>query len=370
MVQKTSDVKETLEHNVTDYPNGGVRVGKWEASFLSHNCECKSLFDCEQEEELMNIVIKYKEKALSSWDDHIIAVNFERKTKILDDHVKKLMESPHLSNDAIEDIKEMIIGDSKLVAGLNSLVFELLGQILIDDKVNEFTKGSAACILGFANFDECSVGLKEKAIEVLVKLISDDCDTISIPVLRTLTHFAYFSADYASFIIENGALEGAVAIIEPIVPSHKRIQNLAKFMVVVVRQVPVPNDKVGAVVTILDAIFRESPNRRCIVRACYILSYIAVDRWVNEGNILNNIIDLIWDNSDVVAYFALRVAACIVKSKNSRKDLYIYGLMDALFKLLEEGDFDVRMEAGCTIHNVISRHRYELARNMIDVPVS
>lgn len=55
-------------------------------------------------------------------------------------------------------------------------------------------QGSAACILGFANFDdECVVGLKEKATKVLVKLMSDDRDSVSIPVnLCTTSQFSNF----------------------------------------------------------------------------------------------------------------------------------------------------------------------------------
>ncbi|KAL8111259.1 hypothetical protein AgCh_019105 [Apium graveolens] len=338
--------ENTVELNITNC----VGVGEWEAmSLRHHHHQSESLFDCEQDEEELKL------------------------RKILDSYVQKLVESPNLSDDATEKIKEMIIGDSKLVAALTPLVFERLVEILVDDKVNELTKGSAACILGFAKFDECDVGLKEKAIKVLVKLMSDDHDIISIPVLRTLTRFAYLSADYARFIIENGALEGAVAVVnKPIFPSPKWIQNLAKFLVVVVRRVQVPNDKVGAIVTNLNKILNIEglANLRCIVRACYILSYISVDQWVNEGNILNNIIHLICNKSDMVASSALRVAAYIVKSENSRKDLDMYGLMDALFKLLEAADYDVRKEAACTIHNVISCHRYELTRKLIDVTVT
>ncbi|XP_074326532.1 uncharacterized protein LOC141664479 [Apium graveolens] len=406
--------ENTVELNITNC----VGVGEWEAmSLRHHHHQSESLFDCEQDEEELKLVIKYKENKLTLWDAQIIRVNLERKTKILDSYVKKLVESPNLSDDATEKIKEMIIGDSKLVAALTPLVFERLVEILVDDKVNELTKGSAACILGFVKFDECDVGLKEKAIKVLVKLMSDDHDIISIPVLRTLTRFAYLSADCAHFIIENGALEGAVAVVnKPIFPSPKWIQNLAKFVVVVVRRVQVPNDKVGAIVTNLNKILNIEglANLRCIVRACYILSYISVDRWVNEGNILNNIILLICNKSDMVASSALRVAAYTVKSENSRKtltknynflqhlgwseiwskpksfpkdacyiisniateggtfikDLDMYGLMDALFKLLETADYDVRKEAACTIHNVISCHRYELTRKLIDVTVT
>lgn len=361
---------------------------------LSHNRE---IFDCEQEEDL-KVGLKYRENVFPSLDDHIILVNFERKSRILEGYVKQLVESHDL--DATKVIKEMIIGDSKLAAGLKPLVFERLVEILVENN-NESTKESAACILGFAKSDECYVIIKEKATEVLVKLMSDDSDTISISVLRALTRLAYFSANYASFIIENGALQGALAVFEPIFPSHKRIKNLAKFLVVVVRQVPVPYDKVGAVVTILDTILKEmQSNLRCIVRACYTLSYIAVELWVNEGNILDNIIKLILHYDDMIASSALRVAANIVKSENSReiltknykflqylgwseicckpkkfqkeachiisnmaanggtsiKDLDKYDLMDALFKLLEVDDFDVRMGAACAIHNVISCH--------------
>lgn len=46
-------------------------------------------------------------------------------------------------------------------------------------------QGSAACIIGFANFDECGVGIKEKATEVLMRLTSDDRDMIAIPVIFT-----------------------------------------------------------------------------------------------------------------------------------------------------------------------------------------
>ncbi|KAL8111261.1 hypothetical protein AgCh_019107 [Apium graveolens] len=143
-----------------------VGVGEWEAmSLRHHHHQSESLFDCEQDEEELKL------------------------TKILDSYVKKLVESPNLSDDATEKIKEMIIGDSKLVAALTPLVFERLVEILVDDKVNELTKGSAACILGFVKFDECDVGLKEKAIKVLVKLMSDDHDIISIPVIFTLSPF-------------------------------------------------------------------------------------------------------------------------------------------------------------------------------------
>lgn len=72
--------------------------------------------------------------------------------------------------------------------------------------------------------------------------------------MRTLTCLAYKSSENANFIIENDALQGALAVFEPIFPSLKRIQNLAKFLVVVVHQVKVPDDKVGIVVTILDKI--------------------------------------------------------------------------------------------------------------------
>ncbi|XP_074330795.1 uncharacterized protein LOC141668021 [Apium graveolens] len=410
------DEEKTVAHDVTDVmkstsvsvlvvPHGG------EAMSLCHNHVIESLFDCEPEDEL-KMLIKYRENVSTSWHDEIyLMLNFERKRKILDCHVKNLVESPILIDDATKEIKEMIIRDSKLAVHLKPLVFERLVEILVEDNVNEFTKGSAACILGFANFDECDVCFKEKATEVLVTFMFDDRDTISIPVLRALTRLAYFSADYTSFIIENGALEGALAVIEPNFPSLKRIQNLAKFLVVVVvRRVQVPNDKVAAVVTILDAILkiRESPNLRCIVRACYTLQYIAADQWVNEGNILNNIIYFISHHNDMVSFSALRVAAYIVKSGNSSKtlnsslqflglkkiwgkpkkfqkevchiisnmaaeggisikDLDMYSLMDALCKLLEVDDCDVRMEAACTIQNVIRCHR---ARMMIDVTVS
>ncbi|XP_074329841.1 uncharacterized protein LOC141667310 isoform X2 [Apium graveolens] len=393
------------KHEVTDVmrsfvcvkndPSEGFGVEKWEAMSLGHKYKRESLFDCEEEEEELKVVLKFKEKTFSSWDEDIVRLIFRRESEILDDYVKELVESHDL--DATTKIKDMILGDSKLAASLKLLAFERLFEILVEDDVNEFTKGSAACILGFANFDECGVDIKENATKVLVKLMSDDRDTISIPVLRTLTRLAYFSSDYANFITENGALEGTLAVFEH-KPSFKKIQNLAKFLVVVVHQVQVPTYKVGAVVKILDTILeigRAYP--RCIVRACYTLSYIAVERWVNEGNILNNIIDLIWNYNVMVSSSALRVAANVVKSKNSReiltkshmflkylggcricrkpkkfqkeacyiisniaayggsvKDLERYGLIDALSELLEVDDFDVRTEAACTIRNIIS----------------
>lgn len=70
-----------------------------------------------------------------------------------------------------------------------------------------------------------------------------------------LTRLAYFSADYASFITENGALEGALAVFEPGFPSLKKIQNLAKFLVVIVCQVQVPNHKVISLSTSLTPFF-------------------------------------------------------------------------------------------------------------------
>lgn len=138
--------------------------------------------------------------------------------------------------DATKKIKDMIIEDSKLAAGLKPTVFERLVEIL-EENNNESTKGSAICILGFANLAEWSDDIKEKATEVLVKLMSDKRDMISVPVLRTLTRLAYIDADYANFIIENGALKGAWPVtVEPIFISFKRIQNVAKFLVVVVRR--------------------------------------------------------------------------------------------------------------------------------------
>ncbi|KAK1376803.1 hypothetical protein POM88_032996 [Heracleum sosnowskyi] len=371
----------------------GVGVGNWGAMSLS-----KILFDCEQEKEL-KVGLKYEEKVFSSWDNYIIQVNFERTSRILKDYFQQLMAGSH-DLDATKKIKEILIGDSKLADGLNPLVFNRLVDIL-DENNNEATKGSAACILAFANIDKCDVDNKKRATEVLLRLMSDERDTMSIPVLRTLTRWAYFSNDYASFVIENGALQGALAVLEPIYPNLKIIQTLVKFLLVVVRQGKVPDDKVRTVLTILDTILEVGQcNLRCLVRACYTISSIKVELWVNKGNILNNIIDLIWHWDDTVAYTALRLVAKVVQLEKppeiltkkykflqclelseicckpkkfqmevcsifldmatnggpSTKDLHKSGMMDTLFELLEVDDFDVRTEAASVVH------MYELAR--------
>ncbi|KAK1376676.1 hypothetical protein POM88_032869 [Heracleum sosnowskyi] len=218
----------------------------------------ESLFDCEGEEEELKVVIKYKEKAFSLLDNQFIRVNIERKSKVLYGYVKQLVETRNFG--ATEKIKEMIIGDSKLVDVLEPLVLEPL-----DEK----------------NFNEST-----KAIQALVKLMSNERDAISIPVLRTLTRLAYISTDYARFIIENDDIEGACAVnVEPIFSSLKRTQNLAKFLVVVVRRVQLLDDKLRAVVSILNKILEIGQyNLRCIVRACYTLSFIEVKLWILTRN--------------------------------------------------------------------------------------
>ncbi|KAK1376756.1 hypothetical protein POM88_032949 [Heracleum sosnowskyi] len=362
-----------------------------------------SLFDCKPEEEL-EVLLKFKDKAktFSSCDEHIVKINFERKSETLSVYVKQLVESHNL--DAIQAMKEMLIGDPKLAAGLKPFVFERLVKILVENDIEYSTKGSAACVLAFADLESIK---KKEATEVLVNLMSHDCDTISIPVLRTLTRLAYKFADYASFIIEKGALEGALAVSQSNSPSFKRIQNLAKFLVVVVRQVNVLSQKaVGTVVTILDMILeiRES-NLRYIVRACDTLSHIAVKHWINKGNIYGNLIYFIRHRNDMVAYSALRAVGNIVKSRDSWKmceiltedpnkflrclgrieicckpkkfqkefcllisntaaniadkgrssvkDMNQAGLIDALSKLLEVDEVDVKKEAAQAICKVV-----------------
>lgn len=76
-----------------------------------------------------------------------------------------------------------------------------------------------------------------------------------------MTRLAYFSADYASFIIENGALQGALAVSERYYSNQKIIQNLAKFLVVVFRQVQVPEDKVISLSTFLTPFSRRATKK-------------------------------------------------------------------------------------------------------------
>ncbi|KAK1376686.1 hypothetical protein POM88_032879 [Heracleum sosnowskyi] len=137
-------------------------------------------------------------------EDKLVAVGLFfscAESKILDGYVKQLVES--LKLDAIQEIKVMIIGDSKLVAALKPLVLKHLVEILVENN-SESTKGLAACILGFENFMN------------------------AVLVLRTLTWLVYVSADYASFIVENGALEGALAVFERVFPFPKRIKKLGQ----------------------------------------------------------------------------------------------------------------------------------------------
>ncbi|XP_074326203.1 uncharacterized protein LOC141664199 isoform X1 [Apium graveolens] len=363
---------------------------------LSHHCKRESLlFDYEREEE-SKVVLKHEKTG------HIVEAGLRRKIKILDDYVKQLVESDDEEDfAAIQKIEDMIIGEPNLVAGLKPLVFERLVEVLVDGNKETTTKGSAAFILGFANFDECSVGMKEKAIKVLVKLMSDDCDMISIPALKTLTRLARVSADYASYMIEKGALEGALAIhVDPInYPNLQIIQELAKFLALVVCQVKIPSHKVHLVVPILDKILqiRES-EVRYMVRACYALLSIAVESWINEGEICKNLILFIGYWNNMAAYSAFEVVAYIVESGNSshieiliKKHKFLQYLdwseicrkpktfqkevcriisklavkggifinnmdkarvRDYLSKLLEADDIKVRSEAACTICNV------------------
>ncbi|XP_074326204.1 uncharacterized protein LOC141664199 isoform X2 [Apium graveolens] len=344
---------------------------------LSHHCKRESLlFDYEREEE-SKVVLKHEKTG------HIVEAGLRRKIKILDDYVKQLVESDDEEDfAAIQKIEDMIIGEPNLVAGLKPLVFERLVEVLVDGNKETTTKGSAAFILGFANFDECSVGMKEKA-------------------LKTLTRLARVSADYASYMIEKGALEGALAIhVDPInYPNLQIIQELAKFLALVVCQVKIPSHKVHLVVPILDKILqiRES-EVRYMVRACYALLSIAVESWINEGEICKNLILFIGYWNNMAAYSAFEVVAYIVESGNSshieiliKKHKFLQYLdwseicrkpktfqkevcriisklavkggifinnmdkarvRDYLSKLLEADDIKVRSEAACTICNV------------------
>lgn len=79
---------------------------------------------------------------------------------------------------------------------------------------------------------------------------------VTIQVLKTLTRLAYVHAGYARFITENGAFEGALAVIKSNSPSSKRIQKLAKFLVaVVVGLVEVPSHKVITLVHFSNSLF-------------------------------------------------------------------------------------------------------------------
>lgn len=362
----------------------------------------RKIRDCDEEE--LRLVMKYKARGFPSRVDHdLVSFNLGRKVKILDGYVKNLMESNDL--EATRQIREHIMRDPRVAVGLKPKAVERLVKIL-DENNKESIKGWAACILGFANFDECELVIKEKATQVLVKLMSSDSCRIAIPVVSTLTRLAYVSPDYSNFIVQRGALEVALAV-KTIYWSSKMLKNLSKFMAVVVSRVQFPSRKVPMVVTILRKMLGiRLPNLCHIVRACYALSHLSFEGSVIvEKEIYNKVIGFINDSDNLVAHSALRVVANIAKwgkpceiqiltkdceflqclgrielcrkPKMFRKeacnvisniaanggtsidDMHEAGLIDTLHKLLEVDEFDVKMEAVCAIYNIIHGDRYE-----------
>lgn len=62
--------------------------------------------------------------------------------------------------------------------------------------------------------------------------------------MSALTRLAYVSPDYSNFIVERGALEGALAV-KAIYWSSRMLKNLGNFMAVVVSRVQFDSHKVG-----------------------------------------------------------------------------------------------------------------------------
>ncbi|KAK1405574.1 hypothetical protein POM88_005179 [Heracleum sosnowskyi] len=365
----------------------------------------------DREEEELRLILEYKAKGFLSWVDHdLVSFNLGRKGKILDGYVRDLMESNDIEA-STRQIRYHITRDPRVAVGLKPEVVERLVEIL-DENNKETIKGWVACILGFANFDECKLAIKNKATQVLVKLMSSDSCRIAIPAVKTLTRLAYVSRDYSKFIVERGALEGAVAV-KTIYWSYKMLKSMGKFMAVVVSRVQFPSHQVSMVVTILRKMLGirlpSCPNHCHIVKACYALSHLSYEgSLIVEKEICNKVIQYIDDPKNLVAHSALRVVANIAKwgkpceiqiltkdcellqclgrielrckPKMFRKeacnlisniaaanggtsldDMHEAGLIDTLHKLLEEDEFDVKMEAVCALYNIILGNRSLLA---------
>ncbi|KAK1355010.1 hypothetical protein POM88_048266 [Heracleum sosnowskyi] len=258
----------------------------------------------------------------NSFAAHLLAFNVKNKLPVFNQYAQEVKGSKNLVEvEVIEGLDKMINQDPRLAILLKSDVVECLVKILEDSSDHVLIQRSAANILSRANIDTCGTIIKEKAVPVLVNLLSSKSRIIVIAVVIRLTQFVCASPDYVSVILNNGALEVVNDIVLRKDMGTTLTNNLAKFMAFVCRAKFIP-DKESLALAILDGLlcYGRLGTLLHIERACFALSYLSYERHVGiEQGTINRIITLSCYEDIKLAGAALGVVGNIARWGNSEQ---------------------------------------------------
>lgn len=295
-------------------------------------------------------------------------------------------------------LEKLIEEDPRLADQIGYDIAHCLVQTL---KIIDWTIVEVSCIsiLSHATSDICSDVMKEEALPLFVKLMGRSCTNgIAVPNVIGLTRLAYARPDYIQVIVKNNALQATHLMCRDKWGKVNVMNDLAKFLVAVCRGESLCHEKftldeVKAALLIIDDFFQEKINSTDnIMRACHALSYLSFERYVPieeetfkrlvgftfhaDNSVAGSALGVVgniarWGSDNQIQYLArdtkllqslgqrwlcskfkiFQKEACHIisniaaQSELFRKDMDIVILTDPLCRLLEEDDFDVKVEA-------------------------
>ncbi|KAL8102248.1 uncharacterized protein LOC141678586 [Apium graveolens] len=275
----------------------------------------------EREEETFILRAVFNDLKFNSFAGDLLSFNNKYKEPIFEQYVEKIMDVEEVMDsdsllEAIKGLDKMIYEDTRLADYLRVDVVESLVMILKESD-NVFIQMSAAYILSWAKIDTCDTIIREKAIPVLVDLLSNESFIIVTSVFITLTRFACRFTDYVRVIIEKGALEAVHEVVSQMVRDTILMDSLAKFMAVVCRAKVFPEKDYLCLHIIERVIYMGTLH---IERACYALQYLSYKRYIGiQERTINKLTQFYCEKNNAVAASALGVLGNIARWGNSHQ---------------------------------------------------